>query len=170
MPVLSDQPHQSPKAISHLPGAKVIYLLLGLLFIFSLTTYLTRRPRSSSKHPKMTLPTHDEKALLLSQTPPSPKQTSRPTKPRITHPGPPPPPQTSSFSPLPSPSSEIDYYSASDPDAPPPRRRSYTKASPDGEVTVSGEIIVAEGWRRHTRVFGGGVCKACEESERRMSA
>jgi hypothetical protein len=35
---------------------------------------------------------------------------------------------------------------------------------------MSGEIIAAEGWRRHTRVFGGGVCKACEESERRMSA
>jgi len=54
----------------------------------------------------------------------------------------------------------------------PPRRRSYTKSTgvPGGEVEVSGEIIVAEGWRRHTRVFGGGVCKACEESERRMSA
>jgi len=51
----------------------------------------------------------------------------------------------------------------------PPRRRSYTKNMPDGGE-VSGEIIVAEGWRRHTRVFGGGVCKACEESERRMSA
>jgi len=23
-------------------------------------------------------------------------------------------------------------------------------------------------WRRHTKVFGGGVCKACEESERKM--
>jgi hypothetical protein len=33
------------------------------------------------------------------------------------------------------------------------------------EVEVQGEIIVAEGWRRHTRVFGGGVCKACEESK-----
>ncbi len=45
----------------------------------------------------------------------------------------------------------------------------------DGErregVEVTGEILVSpEGWRRHTRVFGGGVCKACEESERRMSA
>ncbi|KAG9232827.1 hypothetical protein BJ875DRAFT_66504 [Amylocarpus encephaloides] len=35
------------------------------------------------------------------------------------------------------------------------------------EVEVQGEIIVAEGWRRHTRVFGGGVCKACEESKSR---
>jgi hypothetical protein len=49
-----------------------------------------------------------------------------------------------------------------------PRRRSYTKTT--GESSMSGEIITAEGWRRHTRVFGGGVCKACEESERRMSA
>jgi hypothetical protein len=60
-----------------------------------------------------------------------------------------------------------------------PRRRSYTKtsspeasfsSSSSSSVTVTGEIISAEGWRRHTRVFGGGVCKACEESERRMSA
>jgi len=57
-----------------------------------------------------------------------------------------------------------------------PRRRSYTKtvgAMRGGNegVEVTGEIVVSpEGWRRHTRVFGGGVCKACEESERRMSA
>jgi hypothetical protein len=37
------------------------------------------------------------------------------------------------------------------------------------EIQVSGEIVVAEGWRRHTKVFGGGVCEACAESERRMS-
>lgn len=29
-------------------------------------------------------------------------------------------------------------------------------------------IIAAEGWRRHTRVYGGGVCRACEESEEQM--
>lgn len=55
----------------------------------------------------------------------------------------------------------------------PPRRRSYTKSttSAEGEeVLVSGEILVTENWRRHTRVYGGGVCKACEESERRMNA
>jgi len=58
-----------------------------------------------------------------------------------------------------------------------PRRRSYTKTitgdrtGTEVEVEVTGEIVVSpEGWRRHTRVFGGGVCKACEESERRMSA
>lgn len=57
-----------------------------------------------------------------------------------------------------------------------PRRRSYTKTIVSGgaeivEVELNGEIIVSpEGWRRHTRVFGGGVCKACEESEKRLSA
>jgi hypothetical protein len=50
-----------------------------------------------------------------------------------------------------------------------PRRRSYTKQTPSG-TEVTGEIITGEGWRRHTRVFGGGVCKACEESDRRMTA
>ncbi|KAH8687955.1 hypothetical protein BGZ60DRAFT_522583 [Tricladium varicosporioides] len=52
-----------------------------------------------------------------------------------------------------------------------PRRRSYTKpvmGTTNGEMIVQGEIIVAEGWRRHTRVFGGGVCKACEESSTEM--
>ncbi|KAK6602603.1 hypothetical protein H4I95_06540 [Botrytis cinerea] len=53
-----------------------------------------------------------------------------------------------------------------------PRRRSYTK--PPNPLTntpvVNGEIISGDGWRRHTRVFGGGVCEACAESERRMSA
>jgi hypothetical protein len=60
-----------------------------------------------------------------------------------------------------------------------PRRRSYTKThstsstsstGSTSSVTVTGEIIASDSWRRHTRVFGGGVCKACEESERRMSA
>ncbi|EPE29748.1 hypothetical protein GLAREA_00908 [Glarea lozoyensis ATCC 20868] len=41
----------------------------------------------------------------------------------------------------------------------------YTASDNMIEVEVQGEIIVAEGWRRHTRVFGGGVCKACEESK-----
>ncbi|KAH6683427.1 hypothetical protein B0J14DRAFT_556666 [Halenospora varia] len=48
------------------------------------------------------------------------------------------------------------------------RRRSYVKPVPNSDMTVTGEIIVAEGWRRHTRVFGGGVCKACEESSTEM--
>jgi hypothetical protein len=55
-----------------------------------------------------------------------------------------------------------------DPNQLPIRRTSYTKQFDD--IGVEGEIVVAEGWRRHTRVYGGGVCQACEESERRMSA
>lgn len=47
-----------------------------------------------------------------------------------------------------------------------PRRRSYTKAQ--NGVEVQGEIIVAEAWKRHTKVFGGGVCQACLESEQKM--
>lgn len=63
-----------------------------------------------------------------------------------------------------------------------PRRRSYMKTLSNGSE-MSGEIVISasknEGngggvggqWRRHTKVFGGGVCVACEESEsRRMSA
>ena len=49
-----------------------------------------------------------------------------------------------------------------------PRRRSYTKTTPAG-TEINGEIIIAEGWRRHTKVFGGGVCTACEENERRLA-
>ncbi|KAI9055940.1 hypothetical protein LZ554_000875 [Drepanopeziza brunnea f. sp. 'monogermtubi'] len=49
-----------------------------------------------------------------------------------------------------------------------PRRRSYTETTPEG-VEVQGEVVVmAGGWRRHTKVFGGGVCVACEESDRRI--
>jgi hypothetical protein len=55
----------------------------------------------------------------------------------------------------------------------PPRRRSYTKNLPmpgseNVDVSVQGEIVMGEGWRRHTRVYGGGVCLACLESEQKM--
>lgn len=55
-------------------------------------------------------------------------------------------------------------------DAPPsvPRRRSYTRTR-DG-VEVQGEVVVVEAWRRHTRVYGGGVCLACAESEQKRLA
>lgn len=37
-------------------------------------------------------------------------------------------------------------------------------------IVVNEEIIIAaEGWRRHTRVYGGGVCQACLESEQAMA-
>lgn len=47
-----------------------------------------------------------------------------------------------------------------------PRRRSYTK-NQDG-VEVQGEVVMGDTWRRHTRVYGGGVCLACLESENKM--
>ena len=49
-----------------------------------------------------------------------------------------------------------------------PRRRSYTKTA--AGVEVIGEVVTGEGWRRHTRVYGGGVCLACLESERMRAA
>lgn len=51
------------------------------------------------------------------------------------------------------------------------RRKSYTNKIVEGARELNGEILVAEGWRRHTKVFGGsGVCQACVESEERMKA
>jgi len=50
------------------------------------------------------------------------------------------------------------------------RRRSYPSKATGNVDEASGEIIIAEGWRRHTRVYGGGVCLACLESEERMRA
>ncbi|TGO20076.1 hypothetical protein BTUL_0001g00840 [Botrytis tulipae] len=48
----------------------------------------------------------------------------------------------------------------------PPRRRSYTK--PPNPLTntpvVNGEIVSGDGWRRHTRVFGGGISKGNGEA------
>ncbi|ELR09530.1 hypothetical protein GMDG_04025 [Pseudogymnoascus destructans 20631-21] len=45
-----------------------------------------------------------------------------------------------------------------------PKRRAYSMTA--AGVEVVGEIVTGEGWRRHTRVYGGGVCLACLESER----
>jgi len=50
------------------------------------------------------------------------------------------------------------------------RRRSYSSKAVGRVDETNGEIIIAEGWRRHTRVYGGGVCLACVESEERMKA
>jgi len=73
--------------------------------------------------------------------------------------------------------SSIDSISTSSESAPAtwplspdiPRRRSYTKAvaSNEGEIKLEGEILETESWRRHTRVYGGGVCLACLESDER---
>jgi hypothetical protein len=49
----------------------------------------------------------------------------------------------------------------------PPRRRSWNKSQMG--IQVNEEIIVAaEGWRRHTRVYGGGICAACGDCARRL--
>jgi hypothetical protein len=48
-----------------------------------------------------------------------------------------------------------------------PRRRSYNGKTVQG-IGLVGEIVEQEPWRRHTRVFGGAVCLACQESEERM--
>lgn len=93
-----------------------------------------------------------------------------------------PPPTASTYKPP---------FSSSYPPPELPRRRSYTKtlsfssttsAAPYPsstttgtpasnfikEASLTGEIISGEGWRRHTRVYGGGVCVACEESQGRL--
>ncbi|KAF7895491.1 uncharacterized protein EAF01_009453 [Botrytis porri] len=85
---------------------------------------------------------------------------------------PPPPPPFTPPSPL-EPLSYTPIHGGESESAPPTeilhRHRSYTK--PPNPLTntpvVNGEIISGDGWRRHTRVFGGGVCEACAESERR---
>jgi hypothetical protein len=90
-----------------------------------------------------------EKAPLI-----SPAQSPSSTNPPFRLPGPH-PPKVPGF-----PLSEVDLDT--------PRRRSYTKMTSAG-TEITGEIVVAEGWRRHTKVFGGGVCAACEENERRLA-
>lgn len=50
----------------------------------------------------------------------------------------------------------------------PVRRTSYSRTI--DSVPLQGEVAVTEGWKRHTRVYGGGVCEACEESAAKMRA
>lgn len=172
MPVLSEQPHNGMSTVA---GINTIYIFVGAILVFCIGLFITRRRRAATHTHNSQIPNHSEKQPLV--TPPTigvPETASsalaKPRKP-IPYRDPAPPP-------LPSPTTEMSSSFESFAPSPsaaqfeiemPPRRRSYTKATPDGGE-VSGEIVVAEGWRRHTRVFGGGVCKACEESERRMSA
>lgn len=52
----------------------------------------------------------------------------------------------------------------------PVRRTSYTSYTKYmGEVGMQGEIMFGDGWTRHTRVYGGGVCLACEDSKKKQS-
>jgi cytoskeletal protein RodZ len=171
MPVLS-QP--ASHGSTHLPGAdmSVTYVFLGAFLLVLLGVHMKNRRRPHSMETPSSTSQSEKESKMSNQN--AKDDTSRDVqsaalqttgaKPRIQRPLQPPP-----FTP---PQPEVDILSC-EPFSPenemPPMRRSYTRTTTAG-TEFSGEIIVAEGWRRHTRVFGGGVCQACEESERRMSA
>jgi hypothetical protein len=194
MPVLSE------KETKHSFSPFTYLLLLGavLLLSYSSWTLLKRRRISrttAQQLPSFTAAINEKEGLLFQDSPRalSPKNENLNLNLNLNFQRPPQPPP---FTP-PTPASNQEYYSSPMQDftqIPPtqmqetdfvtspvsqspsetfdptlPRRRSYTKQTPSG-VEVTGEIITGEGWRRHTRVFGGGVCKACEESDRRMTA
>jgi hypothetical protein len=175
MPVLSEPPYHG---IANLPDITVIYVFLGVFLLALLGVFIRRRSKTtqfsimasaSEKEPLMNNNNANYNNNENENTGPESQSAAlgSPAKPRIQRPPQPPPftPPTLAESPT-----EMIFSSFEAMEMPPaPRRRSYTKTMADG-TEVSGEIIVAEGWRRHTRVFGGGVCKACEESERRMTA
>jgi hypothetical protein len=151
MPALSSSPRGPAlysSSIYVLFGIVLILLALGALFS-RLRRHFSRTTRSQIQTPTM------EKAPLL-----SPAQGPSFMNPPLRFPGP-----YSSKAPGP-PLSQPPSQDVVDLDI--PRRRSYTKITPAG-TEINGEIIVAEGWRRHTKVFGGGVCAACEENERRLA-
>jgi hypothetical protein len=161
MPVLSE-----PRlGLVSLPDIAVRYVFLGVfvLVLVCLGAFISRRT-SSSRYSSMATSETSEKDPSMDVGLESRSALS--AKLRIQRPPQPPP-----FTPPTLGQTEMNFSFESFEQTmeAPPRRRSYTKTMTDG-AEVSGEIIVAEGWRRHTRVFGGGVCKACEESERRMSA
>ena len=170
MPVLSEPPHHG---IANLPDLTVTYVFLGAFLLVLLGVFIRRRTKTSQFPIMASSSSQPEKEPLISNNNNDTgleSQSASPVsgaKPRIQRPPQPPP-----FTPPMLEQTEMTF-SSFEPFEPameiPPRRRSYTKMMTDG-TEVNGEIIVAEGWRRHTRVFGGGVCKACEESERRMSA
>jgi len=158
MPVLAEQ---SPYGYANLLSIDASYLFLGAIVILATGILINRRRRARQFQ---SLPQHGYPSEKAYSNPTSiAMETQSAAKPRI-------PRATQSPQPLlHSPETSASFDSFEPLLEMPPRRRSYTKNTPEGGE-VSGEIVVAEGWRRHTRVFGGGVCKACEESERRMSA
>jgi hypothetical protein len=161
MPVISEPSRGGP----NLPS----YIVLGLLLVLFLTLFRARK-RTLPPILPLGMPSQDQ-ALekdpsTLTEAAAAPARSPQEPTPRSASP-----------EPLPMQSSQAMYdFDSFEPEMTPempPRRRSYTKATTSSEgveVLVNGEIVVAEGWRRHTRVFGGGVCKACEESERKMAA
>jgi hypothetical protein len=71
-------------------------------------------------------------------------------------------PQASPLLPPPPP----DHYDNNLPTAPPEYKFVGGPGGPGVEIDVQGEIIsvvddAGHGWKRHTRVYGGGVCLAC---------
>jgi len=180
MPVLSEPEPSYGLAI--LPPTPVTSVFLAAVLLVLLGIHLSRRRRTMSMGMSMGMSMSMEPKAPSS---PSPSEkvprTSSQTNNTSPRPDPPPsaspeepkrspqaPPQSAPFCP-PLPAPTDPDFSSFEPVEPalalPPRRRSYTKTMVDG-TEVSGEILVAEAWRRHTRVFGGGVCQACEESER----
>ncbi|PVH89073.1 hypothetical protein DL98DRAFT_95784 [Cadophora sp. DSE1049] len=165
MPVLSE-----PYAHAAM-GAPYFLLAFALLGICS---FVMRRRRSTSTATPAQAPAYSEKDAEITQFRdekdirdkneiPVSSAVEQSTTNRIQRP-PQPPPFTP---PMPLIATQDLNFEAAGMDL--PRRRSYTKTTAGG-VEVQGEVVMAEGWRRHTRVFGGGVCIACEESERRMTA
>jgi hypothetical protein len=181
MPVLSST-SSPPGPIPFLSSLNPQYIILAAILGLFIGIFMSRKKRPSS-----TLPTSSQDLEPVSEkTPLRNPQFERP---------PPPPPFTPPTLDLSAPQntilsnySDIPFTSSPTTFSPPqfpafesspsssydsvggelPRRRSYTSKTIDG-MNVEGEIIVAEGWRRHTKVFGGGVCKACEENKERMA-
>jgi len=172
MPVLSE-----PRTGINLQDFQTTYLFLGLLCLFFLGLCISRKSRSSKE--AATLPkTVSEKSHYADEVQPVPIAKPKSQMPRPPQPPPLTPPtfyegggggQAQTYYSPTEISGSFDSFQPVMEMEMSPRRRSYTKATAEGGE-VSGEIIVAEGWRRHTRVFGGGVCQACVESERRMTA
>ena len=165
MPVLSEPVSHG---ITVIPDSTVRYVFLGAFLLVVIGIRISRRTTNAES-----LSSHSEKEPITSKpnidvtsTEPQSASPLPDAKPRILGPPQPPlftPPMRAKTDPSLSSFEQMELVVERS-----PRTRSYTKTMLDG-TEVSGEIIVADGWRRHTRVFGGGVCKACEESERRMS-
>ena len=167
MPVLSE-----PRTGNSIHDFQTTYLFLGLLCLFFLGIYISRKDRSSKTATGPSLPVSEKTPYTDDfQSAPVVKSTGQMPRPPLV------PPTfyergggeaQTYYSPTEI-SGSFDSFEPGMGMETSPRRRSYTKAMAGGGE-VSGEIIVAEGWRRHTRVFGGGVCEACVESERKMAA
>ncbi|KAA8565284.1 hypothetical protein EYC84_011007 [Monilinia fructicola] len=140
------------------------YLLLSL-FIFLCITIFIRRKRSATAKLQYHFPPSRPSTPLLEdpdlngfpyeKNDAGIESTAPPTYPQAFSRPPPPPPFTQS-----SPLEPLTFSPIN----------GLPTSTPTEDSLPRREIISGDGWRRHTRVFGGGVCEACAESERRMSA